>query len=281
MTWTGQPVPATVAYVGGGKVGDGKSKKVAVPQSTTITAGKFYLLDSFLGCAMQDVTTGVGVTAEVVLSLENAEYETDQINAAEAFAKGSMVYWDASNSRFTNTPTAIYAGRVTEAKDANNVIWFILSGNPEKDVDDELKEFLQNSVQTGLLAGAATTASTHADAGAYDFNVNITQGIVTVKGIIDEIAAAADFDVAHGAASPLTEAKPKINYTIVAKLDAGAITLLSVAGAAGAEFVAPSTAAITTAVTHADWIKIAQVFVERTGAAACTVTINNAARPSI
>jgi len=281
LTWTGQPVPATVEYVGGGKISDGKSVKVTVPENTTIVAGKFYLLESFLGCAMQGVTTGAGETAKVVLSLENAEYETDQINAAEAFAKGSMVYWDAGNGRFTNVPTALYAGRVTEAKDANNVIWFILSSNPEKDVDDELKEFLQNSIQTGLLAGAATTASTHADAGAYDFNVDITQGIVTVKGIIGEIAAATDFDVAHGATSPLTEAKPKIVYAIVAKLEVGGITLLSVAGAAGAEFVAPSTAAITAAVTHADWIKIANVFVERTAAATCTVTINNAARPSM
>lgn len=281
MSWTGQPTPVTVNYLGGGKMSNGKSVKVAVPESTVIEAGKFYLLNGFLGCAAQSVTTATGETSEAVLSLENAEYETDQINAAEAFGKGSMIYWDAGNKRFTNTPTALYAGRVTVAKDDNNVIWFILSSNPEVDVDDELKEFLQNSVQTGLLASAPTTASTHADAGAYDFNVNVSHGIAVIKGIPGEIVAAADFDVASGATSPLTEEKPKIVYAIVAKLDSATITLASVAGAAGAEYVAPSTAAINAAVTHADWIKIANVFVERTAAATCTQTINNAARPSI
>lgn len=127
MAYTGQPVPSTVTNIGYGKISDGKSVKVTVPGNTTIEAGKFYLLDGFFGCAMQSVTTGVGQTAEVVLNIEQAEYETDQINTAETFAKGTLIYWDSVNKRFTETATSNrLAGRVTVGKDANNVIWFIL-----------------------------------------------------------------------------------------------------------------------------------------------------------
>lgn len=128
MTWTGQPTPATAVYLGYGKISDGKSIKVDVPESTTITAGKLYLLDGFLGVAMESVTTGERETSEVTLSIENAEYETDQINTGEDFTKGADVYWDSNNKRLTTTATALYAGQVTSAKDdSNNVIWFKLA----------------------------------------------------------------------------------------------------------------------------------------------------------
>jgi len=126
MAYTGQPVPSSVNNIGYGKISDGKSVKVTVPGNTKIEAGKFYLLDGFLGCAMQSVETGAGETAEVVLAIEQAEYETDQINTAETFAKGTLIYWDSFNKRFTETATSNrLAGRVTVGK-ANNVIWFIL-----------------------------------------------------------------------------------------------------------------------------------------------------------
>ena len=127
MAYTGQPVPSSVHNIGYGKISDGKSVKVTVPVSTTITAGKFYLLDGFLGCAFQSVTTGAGETAEVVLNIEQAEYETDQINTADDFNVGDLVYWDDTNKQFTETATNNrLAGRVTVGKDAKNVIWFIL-----------------------------------------------------------------------------------------------------------------------------------------------------------
>ena len=129
MAYQGQPVPSTVHNLGGGKVSDGKSVRVTVPESTKIEAGKFYLLDGFFGCAMQSVTTGVGQTAEVVLNIEQAEYETDQINTADAFAKGSLVYYDATEKVLTTsegTGANRKVGRVTVPKDGNKVIWFIL-----------------------------------------------------------------------------------------------------------------------------------------------------------
>jgi len=133
MAYVGQPVPTTVINVNSGKFSDGKSVRVTVPGDTTIEAGKFYLLDGFLGVAFQSVQTAPGQIAEVVLNIEQAEYDTNQIDTAQNqnFAKGTLIYWDAANNRFTTetstdgSPNRL-AGRVTQAKDANNVICFIL-----------------------------------------------------------------------------------------------------------------------------------------------------------
>jgi len=127
MAYKGQPVPSSVHNIGYGKISDGKSVKVTVPENTKIEAGKFYLLDGFLGCAMQSVETGAGETAEVILNIEQAEFETDQIAETGDFKKGTAIYWDADNGVFTETAGENrFAGRVTAEKDANNVIWFIL-----------------------------------------------------------------------------------------------------------------------------------------------------------
>ena len=127
MAYVGQPVPTTVINVNSGKFSDGKSVRVTVPGNTTIEAGKFYLLDGFLGVAFQSVQTAPGQTAEVVLNIEQAEYDTNQIDTGQNFAKGTLIYWDAANNRFTETSTGNrLAGRVTQAKDTNNVICFIL-----------------------------------------------------------------------------------------------------------------------------------------------------------
>ena len=127
MAYTGQPVPSSVHNIGYGKISDGKSVRVTVPESTKVEAGKFYLLDGFLGCAVQSVETGAGETAEVVLNIEQAEFETDQIAETGDFKKGTLIYWDADEGKFSETAEGnIPAGRITEGKDTNGVIWFIL-----------------------------------------------------------------------------------------------------------------------------------------------------------
>lgn len=112
------------------KVSDGRSVKVTVPVGETVTAGQFVLIQGFLGLAVNDASEG----EEVVLNIEQGEYETSQINTADAFNVGDKVYWDATNKQFTTSANADAngnpqnrpAGRVTQAKDANNVIWFVL-----------------------------------------------------------------------------------------------------------------------------------------------------------
>lgn len=118
----------------GRKVSGAAAAKVTVPVSTVITQGKFYLLNGFFGMAVQSVTTNAATTAEVVLEIDQAEYETSQITAANAFSKGDKVYWDnvsnllttSANPDANGNPQNRVVGRVTVTKDTNNVIWMLL-----------------------------------------------------------------------------------------------------------------------------------------------------------
>lgn len=125
------------------KVSDGKSVRVTVPQNTSIEAGQLCFLDGFLGFAMQSVTTAAGETSEIVLNIEQAEYECSQVDAADAFNKGDACYWDDGNKRLTTVQEAgmRYTGRVTSAKDAGGVIWLELAPQipPDGDPDGEPK----------------------------------------------------------------------------------------------------------------------------------------------
>lgn len=121
MAFKGQPVPTTLETIAGCKISDGKSVRVTADKE--VEEGKFYLINGFFGMAVQSAEAG----EEMVLSIEQAEYETDQINTEEAFTAGTTIYYDAANSILTETEgTNRIAGRVTAAKDTNNVIWFIL-----------------------------------------------------------------------------------------------------------------------------------------------------------
>jgi predicted RecA/RadA family phage recombinase len=126
MAIKGNPVPTTVYQQGYFKVSDGKSVRVTVPASSEYKAGELALISGFLGFLTRDVKTGVGETAEAILAIEVAEYETDQIDATKDFDKGDKIYWDASTSKLTTDAKAVFAGVVTAAKDTNNVIWFVL-----------------------------------------------------------------------------------------------------------------------------------------------------------
>lgn len=130
--YQGSPNPVTVHHLSRAKISDGKSVSVTVPPETTIEAGQWVLLDGFLGVAMQAAKTGENETKEIVLNIEQAEYETDQISSSQDFAKGTAIYWNDSTKRLTETATGNRpAGRVTSAKDSNNVIWFILGPQSE------------------------------------------------------------------------------------------------------------------------------------------------------
>ena len=136
----------------GRKVSDGKSVRVSVPENTTVEQGAFALLDGFLGLAAQKVVTGAGETKGLVLNIEPGEYETSQIDKSQNFAVGTKIYWDASTKKFTETPTAILAGVVTNAKDAGGVIWFRVAPGI---INDEA------ATAIGTLTSLTTTAKTN------------------------------------------------------------------------------------------------------------------------
>lgn len=119
-------IPTTTHTAYRAKVSDGKSVRVAVPENTVIVSQQFYEMDGFFGPAMQSVKTEAGETDEVILNIEQAEYETDQIQTSKAFKAGDPIYFTAG--KFTpevGTDNRL-VGKVTQGKDQNNVIWFIL-----------------------------------------------------------------------------------------------------------------------------------------------------------
>lgn len=117
MTVKGQAISTKVMPSYRAKVSDGKSVKVVAEQS--VTASKFYEIQGFLGSAFQSVEKG----KEVVLNIEQAEYETDQLGDGD-FVVGTPIYFADG----TFNPTAgRYAGIVTQGKDEDGVILFILA----------------------------------------------------------------------------------------------------------------------------------------------------------
>jgi len=127
MAYKGQPVPSTIKPITRAKISDGKSVVVTVPENTEIAAQSFVLLDGFFGVAMESVKTGAGETAEIAISIEQAEYETDQITAADTYKAGDLLYFKESTKKFTTVAeNNRLVGRVTSGKDENNVISFIL-----------------------------------------------------------------------------------------------------------------------------------------------------------
>lgn len=115
----------------GRRVSDGQAVKVVVPISTTIVQGCWYDLDGHVGMAMESLVTGAGATSVVALEVAPYEYETDQIDVADAFAVGDKVCWDLAGNLFNSvgpdvaTPAGMrHIGRVTIAKDGSNIVWF-------------------------------------------------------------------------------------------------------------------------------------------------------------
>lgn len=144
MAYTGQPVPTTTHQHGYFKVSDGKSVRVTVPaNSGDVKVGELVEFGGFLGFAVrgehpiQAIKPGNALDNSdkdqvLILSIEQAEYETDQIDEEGDFAAGTLVYWDGANKVLTESATDEVgnplrpAGRITVGKDENGVVWFIL-----------------------------------------------------------------------------------------------------------------------------------------------------------
>ena len=209
MAYKGQPVPSSVHNIGYGKISDGKSVRVTVPESTKIEAGKFYLLDGFLGCAMQSVETGAGETAEVILNIEQAEYETDQTKEADraTMAVGTDIYWDKDNKYFTLSGTDIYAGKITAAVDENGVIWFKLAERPFS-----LDDVTTLAAQVGSLGSLTTTAKNSIVAAVNEVNAKAAEKV-------DPIADVENLSVSD--ATDLQAVATQLNALITALTAAG------------------------------------------------------------
>lgn len=165
--YKGQPVPSTTYQQARAKVSDGKSVRVSVPaNSGAITAGAFCYFDGFLGVAMADLANDTANAQDLVLQIELAEYETDQIDATQDFARGTRIYWDAVTKKLTETPTPTLAGVVTVAKDASNVIWFrLVPGIINDEAADVIGDLTAlTTAQKTTVVEAINEVDSHADA---------------------------------------------------------------------------------------------------------------------
>lgn len=110
------------------------ARKVSLARAVKVTApaggvqqGRFYLIAGYFGLALQSANAG----EQVVLEIERAVYETNQIVTADAFNVGDPVYFDATQGLLTTNSGAganRLVGRVWRTKDANNTIEFVLTG---------------------------------------------------------------------------------------------------------------------------------------------------------
>lgn len=177
MAYTGQPVPTTVYNVGAAKISDGKSVRVSVPaNSGVVKAGDFVYFGGFLGVAMASLENDIAAAQDLILQIEVAEYETDQINEAQEFKAGTKIYWDNTNKEFTETPTAIFAGVVTAAKDDAGVIWFVLMPGIINDAAAEVIGELTTLTTTekGSVVGAINEVDANANTALARVAANVT-----------------------------------------------------------------------------------------------------------
>ena len=196
-------MPSTTYQKGYFKVSDGKSVEVSVPANSDLKAGQFAYLDGFLGVITRDVKTAANETAKAILIIEVAEYETDQIDGSKTFAKGDKVYWDNTNKRFTTDTIGIFAGVVTNAKDSNGVIWFVLwpgfvnetalqvigdlndlNTTDNQTLVDAINEVAETAAGIGDLQDLTTTAKTNV-VGAINEVAGRVAANVTCSGIAD------------------------------------------------------------------------------------------------
>jgi hypothetical protein len=118
-----------MANSNGHKMADGLSVDVTVPNGTVVAQGEFVYLDGFFGLAeFDDKPTSAGA-AIISINIEQANYDTDQITTAEAYAVGDVVNFNTATKLFTKAAVSgsiLPVGRVTIAKNADNVIGFLL-----------------------------------------------------------------------------------------------------------------------------------------------------------
>lgn len=130
MAYQGQPIPSTVLPISQIKVSDGKSVDVTVPAGTGVEAGEFCVIDGFFGVSLQKVNKDENTNGTLItLQTEQAEYITTQIDTSKTCAIGSALYYDSATKKLTDDSSvsgAILVGRITSAKDKNNVIQFVL-----------------------------------------------------------------------------------------------------------------------------------------------------------
>ena len=140
-----------------------------------------------------------------------------------------------------------------------------------------------NRVFSGLIVNVASTPSAQlTGVGNTTWSFNISSGLVSVDGSVGSVAALVDEAIHAGSfLTGLTSGKSCI-AAIVAKNDAGTISVVSVKGtpATTGSQKRPTDAEIQTVVgTGLHWVKLAECTLNRTGDTMVTEAFDNGVRP--
>lgn len=123
-----------------GKVGEGDSVRVIADGAVkrhelTAAQGFFGMVTDIKDKSTGEVGKVEGVAGdEVVLTIEQAQYETTLIDEGADYAVGTDVYWDGS--KLVEDATDLYVGKVTRLKEPGGAIWVLLAPQQAAKVDD-------------------------------------------------------------------------------------------------------------------------------------------------
>lgn len=162
MSYKGQPFPSTVVDSGArAKISDGLSVKVEVTGPAKYNAGELAEIEGFLGFIVQNVDIASGVTEEVILNIEQAEYETDQIDPPVTgdndfeYKVGTLLYWDGEQLTEDEDDGEVSAEDGAKASGKTTV------DSVEVTVEADEKKAVYNGVtikfEAGATAGSETT----------------------------------------------------------------------------------------------------------------------------
>lgn len=115
-----------------GKVAEGESVRVIAEGK--VDKHDLAYAEGFFGMVtdIKDKDTGQtgkteGVAGdEVMLTIEQAQYETTLIDNGQDYKVGTPVYWDATAGQVTETAQPLLVGKVTRSKAPSGAIWLLL-----------------------------------------------------------------------------------------------------------------------------------------------------------
>ena len=125
-----KPTPIVTHTGKRGKIAEGKSVKVKA--DGPVKVHELAAASGFFGMVtdIKDKDGNLGQREgvkdnEITLTIEQAQYETTQIDAGADYAVGTDVYWDGS--KLVEAATGLYVGKVTRAKEPGGAIWVLLA----------------------------------------------------------------------------------------------------------------------------------------------------------
>lgn len=125
-----KPTPVVTHTGKRGKIADGNSVKVVadgpVKIHELVAASGFFGMVTDIKDAEGNTGLREGKKDDLItLTIEQAQYETTQIDGGADYAVGTDVYWDGT--KLVEDPTDLFVGKVTRTKEAGGAIWVLLA----------------------------------------------------------------------------------------------------------------------------------------------------------